>query len=445
MARSFDWDTAGLRAADKRHIWHPFTPMGEWCAPDHNPIVLVEGRGALLWDSEGREYIDGNSSIWTNIHGHNHPLINAAIRRQLDRVAHTSFLGFTNPAAIELAQAIVALFPPDTLTRVFFSDDGSTGMEVALRIVEQYWRLKRTARRTFIAFRHGYHGDTAGAASLGANAMFNGPSGWQFPARQIDTIDELHSLREAEAQEVAAVVIEPMVQGAARMRLWPPGTLAAVRDWCDRTGAVMIADEVLTGFGRTGRMFGCEHEAVVPDVIVLGKALTAGYVPLALTLITEEIFAPFSGLDSPAATLFYGHSYSGNALGSAAALASLEVFRTEDVLANLGRKIRLLSAELATVAELPFVKEVRQLGFISAVELAFSSRFSGGAAAASQLGKAVCLRARDYGLLTRPIGGSVILMPPFCITDEQLKRTVHAVRASILDVCDAPVTAGSTS
>ena len=410
--------------------------MGEWCAPDHDPLVLVEGRGAQLWDSDGREYIDGNSSIWTNIHGHNHPHINAAIRRQLDRVAHTSFLGFTNPAAIDLAQRVVALFPPDTLTRVFFSDDGSTGMEVALRIVEQYWRLSGTPRPTFIAFRGGYHGDTAGAASLGASAMFKGPSGWHFPARQIGTMAELDAMPEAEAQQVGAVVIEPMVQGAAGMRLWPKRTLAALREWCDRTGALLVADEVLTGFGRTGKMFACQHEAVIPDVMVLGKALTGGYVPTALTLTTDEIFRPFLADLGAEATLFYGHSYSGNALGCAAATASLEVFDLEDVLATLQPKIRRFESELAALADLPFVREVRQIGFIAAIEL---SAFNGFAPA--QLGKAVCLRARDHGLLTRPIRDSVILMPPFCITEEQLSTAVGAIRASILDVCGAPARA----
>ena len=437
MVQPSDWDTAALRAADKRHIWHPFTPMGEWCAPDHDPIVLVEGRGALLWDSEGREYIDGNSSIWTNIHGHNHPHINAAIRRQLDHMAHTSFLGFTNPAAIELAQHIVALCAPEKLTRVFFSDDGSTGMEVALRIVEQYWRLVGEPRSTFVAFRGGYHGDTAGAASLGASAMFNGPAAWRFPARQVGTLAELEALSTAEARDVAAVVIEPLVQGAAGMRLWPSGTLAAVREWCDRSGALLIADEVLTGFGRTGRMFACEHEGVVPDLLVLGKALTGGYVPLALTLLTEEVFQPFSGRSGAETTLFYGHSYSGNAIGCAAAKASLEIFEAEDVLENLAPKIRLLSEDLARIVELPFVHEVRQIGFISAIELQ-PDRVTAGGPAAGQVGKAVCLRARQYGLLTRPIRDSVVLMPPFCINDDQLKRAVAAIRSAIQEVFDVP-------
>ena len=428
MPKKSKWPTARLVAADKRHVWHPFTAMAEWCAPEHEPLVLVKGQGALLWDSEGREYIDGNSSIWTNIHGHNHPHINAAIRRQLDLVAHTSFLGFTNPAAIELAEAIVSLFPPNTLSRVFFSDDGSTGIEVALRIAEQFWRLKGEPRRQFVAFRGGYHGDTAAAASLGASAMFNnGPAGWEFPAVQISSVAELSALSTDESRQVVAVVIEPMIQGAAGMRLWPSDTLAAVRDWCNRTGALLIADEVLTGFGRTGRMFACNHEGVIPDLIVLGKGLSGGYLPLAITVIAEEVFEPFSRTSSAENTLFYGHSYTGNALGCAAAKASLEIFEADDVLNKLVAKIELLAAELDSLRSFSSVAEVRQLGFIAAVE--FASPEPG-------LGARVCLAARQWGLLTRPIKNSIVLMPPYCITADQIRQMVGALRNAILKVAE---------
>ena len=249
-----EWNTEELTAADKQFVWHPFTDMREWCAPEHEPLVLIEGHGAVLRDSRGGEYIDGNSSIWTNIHGHNHPHINAAIRRQLDRIAHTSFLGFTNPAAIELAQAITGLFPDNYLSRVFFSDDGSTGIEVALRIADQYWKLRHSRKHHFVAFQNGYHGDTAGAASLGAAAMFQiGATRWNFPAMQVPNIKALEALAPAEIAKTAAVVIEPLIQGAAGMRLWAPGTLRAVRDWCTRTDTLLIVDEVMTGVGRTGR------------------------------------------------------------------------------------------------------------------------------------------------------------------------------------------------
>jgi adenosylmethionine-8-amino-7-oxononanoate aminotransferase len=280
--------------------------MGEWCAREHEPLVLVEGRGALLRDSNGREYIDGNSSFWTNIHGHNHPHINAAIRRQLDQVAHTSFLGFTNPAVVELARAIVALFPESSLGRVFFSDDGSTGIEVALRVADQYWRLRRSERHQFIAFRSGYHRDTAGAASLGAAAMFQTGSPLNFPAIQVPDINALEALAPAEIAKIAAVVIEPLIQGAAGMRLWPSGTLRAVREWCSRTDTLLIVDEVMTGFGRTGRMFATENEGVTPDMMVLGKGSTGGYLPLAITLISEKLFCAFDGSLVDGKALAYG-------------------------------------------------------------------------------------------------------------------------------------------
>ncbi len=354
-----DWNTDDLVAADKRYLWHPFTSMHDWCAPDHEPLVLVEGHGAVLRDSRGREYIDGNSSIWTNIHGHNHPHINAAIRRQLERVAHTSFLGFTNPPAIELARAIVKLFPANTLNRVFYSDDGSTGMEVALRIADQYWRLRGSGRDRFIAFKNAYHGDTAGAASLGAAAMFReGVSNWNFPALQISSMTELEALPAEEASQIAAVVIEPMVQGAAGIQLWPAGTLTGVRNWCDRSGALLMADEVLTGFGRTGKMFACQHENVFPDIMILAKALTGGYLPLAITLLTEQIFSAFAASSEAESTLYYGHSYTGNALACATANASLEIFEKENVLEALVGKIDALRSELASVRELRWVESV---------------------------------------------------------------------------------------
>jgi adenosylmethionine-8-amino-7-oxononanoate aminotransferase len=425
-----DWDTDGLVAADKRYLWHPFTSMHDWCAPGYEPLVLVEGHGALLRDSRGREYIDGNSSIWTNIHGHNHPHINAAIRRQLDLVAHTSFLGFTNPPAIELARSIVELFPANTLSRVFYSDDGSTGIEVALRIADQYWRLRGSERRQFVAFKDAYHGDTAGAASLGAAAMFqNGAANWNFPSREVSSVAELEALSAEEAGQIAAVVIEPMVQGAAGIKLWRPGTLSAVRNWCDRSSVLLIADEVLTGFGRTGKMFACQHENVMPDIMILAKGLSGGYLPIAITLITETIFSAFSNRPGRENTLYYGHSYTGNALACAAAKASLEIFDRDHVLDDLAAKIETLRTELISLRELPWVAEVRQCGFIAGVEV------RAGPETAGELGAAICLVARQRGLLTRPIRNVIVLMPPYCITHSQLSQAVRAIGAAIAEVC----------
>jgi adenosylmethionine-8-amino-7-oxononanoate aminotransferase len=427
-----EWNTEELIAADRRFVWHPFTNMSEWCAPEHEPLVLVEGHGAVLRDSTGREYIDGNSSIWTNIHGHNHPYINTAIRRQLDRVAHTSFLGFTNPAAIDLAQAIVGLFPDNSLSRVFFSDDGSTGIEVALRIADQYWRLRHSRKHQFIAFQNGYHGDTAGAASLGAATMFQiGSTRWNFPAMQVPNIKALEALAPAEIAKIAAVVIEPLIQGAAGMRLWPAGMLRAVHDWCRRTDTLLIIDEVMTGFGRTGRMFAMEHEGVIPDMAVMAKALSGGYLPLAITLISEKLFSAFDGSITEGKALAYGHSYTGNALACAAAKASLELFEGERVLEALQPKIRHLGLALGDLEKLPGVKEVRQCGFIAGIEIEESPN-----GLRTNSAVAVCMEARCHGLLTRPLGDVVVLMPPLCITIDQITKAVDALRLSIAKVCD---------
>jgi adenosylmethionine-8-amino-7-oxononanoate aminotransferase len=309
-------------------------------------------------------------------------------------------------------------------------------MEVALRIVSQYWQLKGSRRHRFIAFEHAYHGDTAGAASLGASAMFGGAGWrWNFPVTQVSTVEELAALPADVLAETAALVIEPMVQGAAGIRVWPSWTLKAVREWCDRSKTLLIADEVLTGFGRTGRMFACDHEGVSSDIMVLGKALTGGYLPLAITLVSDEVFRPFCAGSERERTLFYGHSYTGNALGCAAAKASLEIFHRESVLASLAPKIEALRAELEALRELPWVADVRQCGFIAGIELHQNEARPG------QLGAAVCLAARRHGLLTRPIRDVIVLMPPFCVTLPQLRQAVQAIKAGILEVCEQPVPA----
>src|SRR5438132_3146355 len=423
-----NWNTEELIAADKQFVWHPFTNMPEWCAPEHAPIVIVEGHGALLRDSRGREYVDGNSSIWTNIHGHNHPGINRAIHEQLERIAHSSFLGTTNPTAIELALEIVAFFSPKTLSRAFYSDDGSTGIEAALRIAAQFFQMRGEKRNLFVAFRSGYHGDTAGAAALGATKMFSvDHQGWRFPVRTVGSIEELEKLSRGQSDEIAVVVIEPMIQGAAGMRIWPRGTSAAVRDWCNRSGALMIADEVMTGFGRTGKMFASEHENALPDIMVLGKGLSGGYLPLAITLTTEEIFSQFDGSVADGRALAYGHSYTGNALGCAAARASLAIFRDENVLEKLQPKIRQLDSQLRPLHELTGVTEVRQCGFVAGIEMDDA-----------ETANEVCRRARNYGLLTRSIRETIVVMPPLCTTDEQLGRAVSALTEAICHAARQP-------
>ena len=426
------WNTESLAALDKIHCWHPFTQMMEWCAQEHEPVILVEGEGAVLRDSRGREYIDGNSSIWTNIHGHGHPKITGAIRDQLARVAHVSFLGTTNAPAAELAGRLVALFPPQALPRVFFSDDGSTAVEAAMKMAVQFWQLSGVPeRRRFVAFDQAYHGDTAGAASLGGIGAFHGRfAGHQFPVDRISDPEELAALAHG---EIAAVVIEPLIQGAAGMRVWPAGLLRRLREKCDSIGALLILDEVLTGFGRTGTMFACEQETVTPDFLCLAKGLTGGYLPLAATLTTERVYSAFLGGFAEQKTFYYGHSYTGNALGCAAALASLDVFREERVLENLRPKIAAMTGLLDGLKAHPHVHEIRQCGFMAGIEV----RDRNGKAFAWQerTGGRICEAARKHGLLTRPVLDTVVLMPPLCTSDGQLRTAVSAIGLAVDDVC----------
>ncbi len=435
-----------LARIDKTHLWHPFTPMREWCAPDHEPLMLAAGNGCIVRDQNGREYLDGNSSIWTNIHGHNHPAINAAIREQLERVAHTSFLGFSNPPAVQLAKELVELFPGGKLSRVFYSDDGSTAIEVAVRMALQFWRQSGDAERHLIvAFDRAYHGDTLGAASLGGIPLFHQSARQPgYDVIRVADMDDLRRIEETQRARIAAVIIEPLIQGAAGMRLWPSGMLRALDEWCRHSDVFLILDEVMTGFGRTGRMFACEHEGVVPDFIALAKGLTGGYLPLAATLTTERVFDGFLGDGN---TFFYGHSYCGNQLGCAAALASLRVFREERVMEGLAEKIGVFAELLGGLEKLPHVAEVRQQGLIAAIELRVERpvspppgpppRGEGGASPASvlPLGVRVCIAARKHGLLTRPILNSIILMPPLCVTITELKTMTSSLKLAITDVC----------
>jgi adenosylmethionine-8-amino-7-oxononanoate aminotransferase len=429
----FSDDTDSLIAADKLHTWHPFTQMQEWCDPAHEPLVLVEGEGAILRDSRGREYIDGNSSIWTNLHGHNHPKINAAIRGQLDRVAHVSFLGSTNAPAVKLAERLCGLFPRKNLTRVFFSDNGSTAIEVALKMAVQYWQLDgRPGRNRFIAFDRAYHGDTAGASSVGGIAGFHGRfERMHFPVEHIASLEELATV--SSPGTIAAVIIEPLVQGAAGIRKWPEGMLRELSAWCDIHGILLILDEVLTGFGRTGTMFACEQERVFPDFLCLAKGLTGGYLPLAATMTTERIFEKFLGRVDELKTFYYGHSYTANPLGCAAALASLDIFEDERVLENLKPGIARMGELLTELARHPNVREIRQCGFIAGIEIGPDKNSS--YPWTELRGVKVCEAARHYGLLTRPILDTIVLMPPYCVTDEQLLKAVEAIRQGIEQVC----------
>ena len=417
-----------LADKDRRHIWHPFTQMKDWMAEE--PVVIESGKGAMLRDTNGREYIDANSSIWTNLHGHRHPKITQAIKDQLDRIAHSSFLGLSNEPAIRLAARLVEVAPRG-LARVFYSDDGSTAMEVAIKMALQYWRHRQQPQRTrFVAFADAYHGDTLGAVSVGGIDLFHAAfKPLLFDVIRVNELPSLTTILQEQSETVAAVVIEPLVQGAAGMKLWPRGWLGELRRLCTDHGVLLIADEVMTGFGRTGTMFACEQEGVTPDLMAAAKGLTGGYLPLAATLTTEEVFDAFLGDYSEFKTFFHGHSYTGNQLGCAAALANLQVFEEERVLEKVSVVGTRLSAGLERIRTLPHVAEVRQIGVIAGVEL-------GPYALTDRVGHKVCLEMRKRGVLTRPIGNTIVLMPPYCISDEQLDRVLSVLAESIHAVVD---------
>lgn len=409
-----------LGEKDKFFIWHPFTPMAEWCSDTFEPLVIERGKGVYVYDTQGRRYIDGNSSIWTNVHGHCHPIINQAIIQQLEKIAHCSFLGTTNESAILLAEKLIELFPSNSLQRVFFSDDGSTAIECAMKMTIQYFQIKGQSERCrFVTFDNAYHGDTLGASSLGGvERFFARFSDLGLPVIRLNSLEELDKV---DSKEIAAVVLEPMVQGAAGIRLWPEGMLHQIRNWCDSNQALLILDEVMTGFGRTGKMFACEHEGVIPDIMALAKGLTGGYLPLAATLTTGEIFDAF--LDGQENTFYYGHSYSGNPAGCAAALASLKIFEEESILSKLPEKINHLSKVLEKLKiENQKVIDIRQCGLIAGIELLSDNEI---------IGPKVCNAARDYGLLTRAIGNTVVFMPPLAIKNDEINDSIGAVQKAI--------------
>ena len=413
-----------LAAADRRYLWHPFTQQRGWAAEP--PLVVDRAEGTDLIDVDGRRYIDGVSSLWCNVHGHRHPRIDAAIRAQLDRVAHSTMLGLTHGPAVELARRLVELAPPG-LSRVFYSDSGSTAAEIALKMAFQFWRQRGEDRRRFVALRMAYHGDTIGSVSVGGIDLFHSLyRPLLFAALRADPGDlaQMEGLLREHRGQVAAVIMEPLVQGAAGLLVHPKGYLRAVRELCDRHDVLLIVDEVATGFGRTGRMFACEHEGVSPDVLCLAKGLTGGYLPLAATLTTEGIYAGFLGEFEEFRTLFHGHTYTGNPLACAAALASLDVFREERTLERLRPKIELLGRLLERVELLAAVREVRRRGFMVGIELEEHP-------VELRMGHRVTLEARRRGAIIRPLGDVVVLMPPLAISEENLARLVEITGEAI--------------
>jgi len=423
-----------LITRDQRHLWHPYTQM--MLAPP--PLPIVRGQGVYLYTEDGRKILDGISSWWVNIHGHSHPRLNAALARQAGELEHVLFAGCTHRPAVELAEALLAVLPSG-LTRVFYSDNGSTAVEVALKMAYQYWQnLGQPQRRTFITLHHAYHGDTVGAMSVSEESAFTTPfkgllfatsraaspycyrcpMGLKRESCRIDCLSDVERALSEEGRNVAAVIVEPMLQGAGGMIVWPAEFLSGIRKLCDQYGTLMIADEVLTGFGRTGRMFACEHADVSPDIICLSKALSAGYLPLGATATTEGIYKAFLS-DDRSKTFFHGHSYTANPLACAVALESLKIFRDEDVLAGVNALERQLKLKLEPLRALQHVGDVRVIGGVGVVELMRDHASGATTGYLDRIGPLLTAEFLQRGLLLRPLGNVLYFMPPYVISEEE--------------------------
>ena len=431
----------GLNERDRAHVWHPYTQM--LTQPQLLPIV--RGEGVYLYTEDGRKILDGISSWWVNIHGHSHPRLNAALAAQAQEIEHVIFAGCTHRPAVELAERLVAAMPPG-LNRVFYSDNGSTAVEAAIKMAVQYWRNCGEPQRSgVIALHDAYHGDTVGAMSASEDSVFtraftpllfaveraHAPYCYRCPLGRkratcgIDCLGDLERRLREHGERTAAVLIEPMLQGAGGMIVWPPEFLGGVRRLCDRYGVLLIADEVLTGFGRTGRMFACEHAHVTPDILCLSKALTAGYLPLGVTAATDAIYDAFLSTDR-SQTFFHGHSYTANPLACAVAIASLDLFHENDVLARVGRLEQQLRGGLESLRSRTCVGDVRVIGGVGVVELAGDNGYL--ADVGTRLGAAFLER----GLLLRPLGNIVYFMPPYAITDAEVAWALEQI-GDVLD------------
>jgi len=489
-----------LAKLDHAHVWHPFTQMHDWLKRE--PIVITSGKGAMLRDVYGKKYLDANSSIWTNLHGHRHPKINAAIARQLKKISHSSALGFANEPASMLAARLVQAANPKSkiqnpkLGKVFFSDDGSTALEVALKLAYEFTRRTRgpKSKPRFLSLAGAYHGDTIGAVSLGHINLFHkayggmlfktdqvmSPYCYRCPfnkakperadAREyrkckwecVGKAEQKFAAKNKRGNPYAAFVFEPLMQGAAGMIPQPSGWLRRVTDIARGNGALLIADEVMTGFGRTGvaanvssrlthamgglpcshvrshrSLFASHRENVQPDFLCLAKGLTGGYLPMAATLTTQNVFDAFLGEYQEFKTFFHGHSYTGNQLGASAALASLEVLQSEQSIAGRVKLESALAAELRTVWSLPNVGDIRQVGLTAGVELVKDWRTRESFALRERAGIRVCEVMAKRGVLTRPIGNVIVLIPPYCTTPVQLRKMVSALREAADEVLAA--------
>jgi adenosylmethionine---8-amino-7-oxononanoate aminotransferase len=409
-----------LVARDSAVVWHPYTQM--LTRPD--PLPVVRASGVYLYTEDGRRILDGISSWWVNIHGHSHPVLNGALAGQAGRLEHVMFAGCTHEPAVRLAERLLALLP-DRLRRVFYSDNGSTAVEVALKMAHQYWRnLGQAGRTTFIALHDAYHGDTVGAMSVSEVSVFTQAfTPLLFPILRVEaSVESVERTLRERKDEIAGIIIEPMLQGAGGMLISSPDFVAGVRTLCDRYGTLLIADEVLTGFGRTGRMFACEHAAIAPDIMCLSKALTAGYLPLAATVASQDVYDAFLSEDR-SKTFFHGHSFTANPLACAVALASLDLFDDGQVLARIGRLEAHLREGLGRLRTLPFVGDVRVIGGVGVVEL--GSTKSG---YLDNIGPKLAAAFLERGLLLRPLGNVLYFMPPYVITDDEVDWSLTQIR-----------------
>ncbi len=451
-------DNQHLEDTDKKYIWHPFTQMREW--KQERPVVITEGQDCFIKDIYGRWYLDGVSSLWVNIFGHRKKEVDDAIMDQLGRIAHSTMLGLSNVPAIQLAEKLVGIVsqsigqsqgsPP---AKVFYSDNGSTAVEVALKMAFQYWRHKGVSGKdSFLSLKNAYHGDTLGAVSVGGVEIFHkafgpllfntfkSPSpycyrcelGEECATCGLACTKEMEVTLRDHHDEIAALIIEPVVQAAGGMIIAPQGYLGEVRRLCSKYNVLLIADEVATGFGRTGKMFACEHEAVVPDILCLSKGITGGYMPLAVTLATEEIYVAFLAEFRELKTFFHGHSYTGNPLACAAALACLDIFEKEETLKNLLRRVAILEKWLREIYALSHVGDVRNKGLMAGVELVRDKKTKEAYAWEEKMGWKVAYHARDNGVFIRPLGNVIVLMPPLSIGIENLERMLAVVKEAII-------------
>jgi adenosylmethionine-8-amino-7-oxononanoate aminotransferase len=442
-----------LKNLDRRIVWHAFTQMAEY-----EPFIVDRAEGCTVVDIDGNRYLDGVSNLWCNIHGHRHPKIDAAIRQQLDRVAHVTNLGASNPTTIRLAQRLVDLTPPG-LNHVFFSDNGATSVEVAIKMAFQYWRQRRNPcpkKTCYLALDQGYHGDTIGCVSVGGIEQFHAifepllfetmrlpcpnpyrPPEGVSPDRVLQHhLATLENVLREHHDRIAAMVLEPLVQAAAGMIMHPAGYLRGVRELTARYDVLLIVDEVAVGFGRTGKMFACEHEGVAPDLMCLGKGLTGGYLPMAATLATTEIYEAFLGDYAELKTFFHGHTYGGNPLGAAAALATLDVFDEERTLERLEPKMARLGEHLGRIAQLPHVGNARQCGFLAGIELVRDRATKEPYPWTERRGMRACDHAKTEGVWIRPLGNDVVIVPPLAVSIDDLDRICLAVERGIQAATD---------